>query len=259
LTLKWDASEYEAVSVPHVGWGTRLLERVTLRGDEAAIDAGCGTGRVTDLLLERLPAGSVLALDTSETMVEAVRRRFDGEGRVRVEHQDLLRLEVAEPVDLIFSTATFHWIPDHESLFRRLAGALKPGGRIVAQCGGAGNIDRTQAVAERVMGEGRFRKYFEDWKNPWNFADAETTKARLEAAGFEATEVWLHEDIADFGSVRELTRFLKTIVLVQHVEKLPEFEKEPFAAAVAALLETEGSLGIDFVRLNILATRGGEP
>jgi trans-aconitate 2-methyltransferase len=260
LTLEWDASEYEAVSAPQTSWGADLLEifleRRGLRGDEVVIDAGCGTGRVTELLLRYLPDGTVLAVDASENMVEAARRRFAGEARVRVEHQDLLLLELDRPVDVIFSTATFHWIKDHELLFERLARTLKPGGRLVAQCGGKGNIARTLAVIERVMSEDRFRDAFVGWERGWNFADPETTKARLEGAGFEEVETWLHEELTEFGSVDELARFLKTVVLRQHLTFLPEAQKrDSFAAAVAARLAGEGSLVVDYVRLNMLATR----
>jgi trans-aconitate 2-methyltransferase len=260
LTLEWDAAEYEAVSAPQTNWGANFLEvfleRRGLRGDEAVIDAGCGTGRVTELLLRHLPDGTVLAVDASEAMVEAARRRFAGDPRVRVERQDILRLEVEEPVDVIFSTATFHWIRDHERLFDRLARVLKPGGKLVAQCGGTGNVARTLAIAERVMGEDRFKDAFAGWEEGWNFADPETTKARLEAAGFEEVETWLHEETTEFGSVDELARFLKTVVLRQHLTVLPEAEKEPFTAAVVArLAEAGGSLVVDYVRLNVLATR----
>src|SRR5215211_6781511 len=88
------------------------------------------------------------------------RRRFAGEPRVRVERQDLLSLEVEERVDLIFSTATFHWISDHDRLFENLARALKPGGRLVAQCGGEGNISRATRATRETMEEERFLDYF---------------------------------------------------------------------------------------------------
>jgi trans-aconitate 2-methyltransferase len=261
LTLEWDAAEYEAVSAPQTGWGANFLgvflERRGLRGDEAVIDAGCGTGRVTELLLRHLPRGTVLAVDASEAMVEAARGRFAGDGRVRVVRQDLRELEVGELVDVIFSTATFHWIVDHERLFGRLARALKPGGRLVAQCGGKGNIDRTMAATEEVMGEDRFEKAFAGWEGVWNFADPETTKARLEAAGFEGVETWLHEEPTRFGSVGELARFLKTVVLRRHIMALPEGERDPFSTAVAARLAEDGLLVVDYVRLNMLATRSG--
>jgi trans-aconitate 2-methyltransferase len=262
LTLEWDASEYEAVSAPQTGWGADLLEvfleRGGLRGDEYVIDAGCGTGRVTEILLQHLPCGTVLAVDASEAMIEAARERFAGERRVRLERRDLLRLEVERPVDMIFSTATFHWIKDHEPLFDRLALALKPGGWLVAQCGGRGNIAGTLAVTERVMGEDRFAEYFEDWEDTWYFPDPETTTARLEAAGFEEIETWLHDEHTEFGSVEELARFLKTVVLRTHLAVLPEAHREPFAAAVAGRLAERGTLVVDYVRLNMLARKSAQ-
>lgn len=257
MAHEWDAIEYEELSAPQTRWGAAVLERLDARGDEAALDAGCGTGRVTELLLERLPEGSVLAVDGSEAMVEAARRRFAGEPRVRVERQDLLSLEVAEPVDLVLSTATFHWIKDHERLFGRLAKVLKPGGRLVAQCGGAGNISRATRATREVMHEERFRRYLEGWTDDKNYADAETTRARLEAAGFEEVETWLHEEFTEFGSVEELARFLKTVVLKHHLTFLPEGEGDSFALAVASRLARGGSLVVDYVRLNVLATRSG--
>jgi trans-aconitate 2-methyltransferase len=264
VTLEWDAAEYEVVSVPHVGWGVgllgRALERRPLRGDETAIDAGCGTGKITELLLRHLPDGTVLAVDVSAAMVEAARERFAGDGRVRVEQQDLVQLQVERPVDLVFSTATFHWIQDHARLFARLARALKPGGRLVVQCGGKGNIARVMGATEEVMYGERFRDFFEGWTGPWNFANAETTKVRLEAAGFEEVETWLQDEVTRFGSRDELARFLKTVVLGRHLERLPEADHQPFADAVAEkAAAAEDTFIIDYVRLNILATRGRKP
>jgi trans-aconitate 2-methyltransferase len=256
LAREWDATQYEELSAPQTRWGAAVLERLGARGDEAALDAGCGTGRVTELLLERLPGGSVLAVDASEAMVEAARRRFAGEPRVRVERQDLLMLEVSQPVDLIFSTATFHWIKDHERLFRRLARALEPGGRLVAQCGGAGNISRATRATEQVMARERFRRYFQGWQDDKNYADPQTTRARLEAAGFEEVETWLHDEAAAFGSVDELARFIATVVLGGHLEMLPGAERGPFAGAVAEeITSLDGSPLLDYVRLNIDARR----
>ena len=258
MAREWDATQYEELSAPQTRWGAAVLERLDARGDEAALDAGCGTGRVTALLLERLPGGSILAVDGSEAMVEAARARFAGEPRVRVERQDLLSLEVGETLDLAFSTATFHWIKDHLRLFGRLAEALKPGGRLVAQCGGEGNIAGATLATEGVMATERFGPYFEGWQDDKNYADAETTKSRLEAAGFEGIETWLHDEAAEFGSVEELTRFLATVVLGGHVERLPEGEREPFARAVAEeIVALEGAPVLGYVRLNMDARRVG--
>jgi trans-aconitate 2-methyltransferase len=259
MTFEWDAAEYEALAGPMTRWGADflkfLVERRAIRGDEDVIDAGCGTGRVTELLLQCVPDGTVLAVDASEAMVEATAGRFARDPRVRIERRDLLRLEVERPVDLVFSTATLHWIKDHEHLFKRFARTLKPGGRLVAQCGGEGNISRLRTALGQVMREDRFEGFFVRWKDPWNFADPATTRARLEAAGFEEIETWLHEEAAEFLSIEELIGYLKTAVLGQHLTFLPEAEHEPFAAAVAMQLAAGGPLVIEYVRLNILATK----
>jgi trans-aconitate 2-methyltransferase len=256
LVREWDAAEYEKLSAPQTRWGAGVLGRLELGGDEAAIDAGCGTGRVTELLLQKLPEGSVLAVDRSRAMVEAAGRRFAGDPRVRVERQDLLDLEVEERVDLIFSTAAFHWIKDHDRLFERLARAVKPNGRLVAQCGGEGNISRvTQAVGETLRQE-RFRGYFEGWEDDKYYADPRTTARRLEAAGFEEVETWLHDEVAAFDSVDELARFLGVVVLGGHLERLPEEKRDPFVAEVAERVAAiEGAPALDYVRLNIVARR----
>jgi trans-aconitate 2-methyltransferase len=256
LAREWDAGEYEKLSAPQTRWGVEVLERVDVRGDEAAIDAGCGTGRVTELLLAKLPEGSVLAIDGSRAMVEAARRRFAGEPRVRVERQDLLSLKVEERVDLIFSTATFHWIWDHDRLFENLARALKPGGRLVAQCGGEGNISRATRATQETMQEERFLDYFVGWRDDKYYADARTTARSLEAAGFEEVETWLHDEVAAFDTVDELARFLGTVVLGGHLEKLPQEDRGAFAAAVAEkVAAVDGTPALDYVRLNIMARR----
>ena len=258
MAREWNAVAYEGLSSPQTRWGAEFLGRLGLRGDEDAIDAGCGTGKVTGLLLERLPRGTVLAVDGSRAMVEAAGERFAGEPRVRVEHQDLLELEVEEPADLVFSTATFHWIKDHDRLFDRLARALKPGGRLAAQCGGEGNISRATRATRAVMQGERFRPFFEGWDDDKNYAGAEETKERLEDAGFEGAETWLHEEPTRFESVEELARFLATVVLGGHLQRLPEGEKEAFAGAVAeAIVAVDGDPLLDYVRLNMTATRSG--
>jgi trans-aconitate 2-methyltransferase len=256
LIREWDAAGYEKLSAPQTRWGAGVLGRLELRGDEAAIDAGCGTGRVTELLLEKLPGGSVLAVDRSRAMVEAAERRFAGDPRMRVKRQDLLDLEVEERVDLIFSTATFHWIKDHDRLFGRLSSAVKPHGRLVAQCGGEGNISRATKAVNETVEEERFRGYFEGWEDDKYYADPQTAARSLEAAGFEEVETWLHDEVAAFDSVDELARFLGVVVLGGHLERLPEEERGSFAAEVAEkVAAVDGTPALDYVRLNIAARR----
>jgi trans-aconitate 2-methyltransferase len=254
---EWDAGTYQRVSEPQLAWGRRVVERIPLEGDERAIDAGCGTGRVTRLLAERLPRGSVLAVDGSARMVEEASRRLaDLAGRVTVRQSNLLELEVDEPADLLVSTATFHWILDHERLFARLHDTLRPGGRLVAQCGGAGNIARTLAAAREVSSLEPYAAALSGMPESWLFAGPDDTVARLEGAGFTDARAWLEEAPAHFEDVDAGSEFLATVVLRHHLDLLPENLRPGFTRDVAARrARPDGSLEVDYVRLNMEARR----
>ena len=245
----WDAGTYQRVSDPQFEWAQEVLERLPLRGDETVLDAGCGSGRVTQLLLDRLPAGRVFAVDGSESMVEAARERLDPD-RTTAWVSDLVELEVPEPVDAILSTAVFHWIPDHPRLFERLFAALKPGGGLVVQCGGAGNIDGFHGHLGGVAGEQRWKPYFDDMPAPWNFATPAQTAKRLEAAGFTDVHTWLEPKPITPPEPRE---FLRVVCLGHHLERLPEDLRDEFVDEVAA--RAGSPLVLDYVRLNIDARR----
>ena len=244
----WDAATYDRVSGPMTRWGTAVLHRLPLEGDESVLDAGCGSGRVTELLAGRLPRGRVVALDASPSMIEEARGRLAGFGdRVAYVVADLgrpLPLGSLAPVDAILSTATFHWVPDHDALFANLAAVLRVGGRLVAQCGGSGNIASIQAVLATI-GDG--------WLGDVHFETPEATARRLAAAGFVDIETWLQPEPTRFERGEAFETYLRTVVLGSHVARLPPSERDAFVSEVAGRL---GDPVIDYVRLNITARRG---
>ncbi|HEX6205670.1 MAG TPA: methyltransferase domain-containing protein [Solirubrobacterales bacterium] len=244
---EWDAETYDAVSDPQFEWGMEVLERLELRGDEVALDAGCGSGRVTAELLERLPNGRVIAVDGSEAMVAKAKERLGDRADYLV--SDLVELRLDEPVDLVFSTATFHWIGDHDRLFRQLRGALKPGGRLVAQCGGHGNVAAHGKAIAAVAADPNFGQHLGGAKGLWNFASPEETEPRLRDAGFAEARCWLEPKPVQPARPLE---FISTVTLGPVLDQLPPEKRRPFAEAV---LEQEGDpLVLEYVRLNIEAT-----
>ena len=243
----WDAETYDRVANPMTTWGAAVLDRLPLRGDERVMDAGCGSGRVTELLAERLPRGSVVAVDGSPSMIEGARARLARFGsRIDFLVADLGRpIPIAEPVDAVLSTATFHWVPDHDALFRNLAAVLRPRGRLVAQCGGAGNIASVQRVLASI-GDG--------WLGPVHFETPEATTDRLAAAGFTDIHCWLTDEPTRFEPGAPFETYLRTVVLGAHVERLAPADRDPFVHEVATRLAEPT---IDYVRLNIDAVRAG--
>ena len=249
MTRDWDAATYDRVSTPHVEWAGALLDRLDLRGDETVLDAGCGAGKVTLMLLDQLPEGRVIAVDQAPSMVAHARESLGEHARVTVLQADLMELELAEPVDAVFSSAVFHWIPDHDRLFARLHAALRPGGRLVAQCGGEGNVERFHRAAREVGAKAPYAGFLAGWAGPWNFAGPELTAERLERAGFADVETWLEP----YPAIPEdPANYLRTVCLGYHLEQLPEELRDSYVAAVLARSGAE----LDYVRLNIMARRG---
>ncbi|HEY7831206.1 MAG TPA: class I SAM-dependent methyltransferase [Solirubrobacteraceae bacterium] len=247
LIREWNGASYDRISGPMEVLGRQVLARLELRGDETVLDAGCGSGRVTQALIERLPRGKVIAVDASPSMAQAAHERLGDQADVRV--LDLLDLELETPVDAILSTATFHWIADHERLFARLHAALRPGGQLVVQCGGEGNITELRGVANEVLAREPYAAHFQDWQPPWNYAAPDVTEERLRAAGFARARCWLMPAPTQPEYPRE---FLATIVLGPHVQRLPAALREPYMDEVMQALGEP--VVVDYVRLNIDAS-----
>jgi trans-aconitate 2-methyltransferase len=221
---EWDAESYHRVSSPQTAWGRRVLARLSVRGNERVIDAGCGTGRLTGELMQLLPRGRLVAIDRSWNMLLTARAnlRPDYGQRISFVRVELPHMPFSGWADLVFSTATFHWIQQHERLFSEILRALKPGGRLFAQCGGGPNLRQAHALAEDVMRQTPFAAHFRDWAGVWEFSTAEQAAARLTAAGFVGVATSLEPaptTLVDEASYRE---FVTTVIYNPHLDRLPE-------------------------------------
>ncbi len=259
LSREWDAASYNRVAGPQTAWGQRVLDTLAVRGDERTVDAGCGTGRVTGQLLARLPRGRLIAIDRSWNMLLTARAnlRPDYGDRVAFVQVELPRLPMVRWADLIFSTATFHWVRDHDALFASAHDALRPGGRLVAQCGGGPNLARAHVLAAAVMHAEPFAAYFQDWEGIWEFATPDRTAERLHAAGFVDVEASLESTptaLADEASYRE---FVTTVIYNPHLARLPagrlraQFIDEITRRAAAE----DPPFTLDYWRLNLQGRR----
>ncbi|MEU7608147.1 class I SAM-dependent methyltransferase [Micromonospora sp. NPDC049204] len=244
--LEWDARTYDTLPLPHERWGVDVRARLGLTGTETVLDLGCGTGRDTQQLLAQLPGGRVVAVDGSAQMLDQLRARLPAAGNRLVTVQADLRepLLLAEPVDAAFSVATLHWLPDHETVFRSVRNALRPGGRFVAEAGGYGNVSGFLATLGEVVDD--------DGARFWNFADVEETRQRLRAAGFSEIEVDLVPDPARLARGAQLEAYLATVMLGAHLRELPQQRRRAFVHQIA---ERMPEPLIDYVRLQISAVR----
>jgi trans-aconitate 2-methyltransferase len=252
----WNAVAYDDLSDPMYEWGMALLATLALKGDERVLDAGCGSGRLAEELLKKLPAGELVTLDFSPAMLEQARQRLEKFGaRVEFVHASLQDFKIATPVDGIFSNAVFHWVPNHAAMFRSLHGALKPKGWLVAQFGGVGNLARTLRRAHEVAERSLFREQLRGVEAGPHFEDVAGTRARMEAEGFHVSDARLHTVVPHFERRERYEAFLETVVLRHPAAKLAETMRREFLREISrrTLLE-EGAYSLDYVRLTVRAS-----
>jgi trans-aconitate 2-methyltransferase len=260
MSHEWNAALYHQISGPQVSWGKKVLARVRLRGDEHVLDAGCGTGRLTRELLEALPRGQVTAVDLSDNMLRVAQQHLapEFEERVHFLRADLQHLDLKPEYDIIFSTASFHWVMDHDQLFAGLYRALRPGGWLHAQCGSAGNIDRLLGRVDLLLQQEPYRQYFQGFASPWEYATAAVTAERLRRAGFVEIETSLEEAPTQFPNAADFQQFVESVILRRHLEPIPDaaLRQKFLATLTEQAANDDPPFLLDYWRLNL---RGRKP
>jgi trans-aconitate methyltransferase len=256
---EWNSSEYHRLSQPQVSWGKKVLSRLKLRGDELVLDAGCGTGRLTADLLQALPTGRVVALDVSQNMSRAAReylRPQFGE-RAQVITADLLDLPFIAAFDGIVSTAAFHWVLDHDRLFRGLFQSLRPGGWLQAQCGGGQNIARLSGRMDALAQSPKFASFLATFPSPWLYQNAEGAAGTLKRAGFVEVQTNIEAAPTLFDDRRHYFEFVKTVIVRAHLERLPDENlREQYVSDLSdQAADDDPPFLIDYWRLNLSARK----
>ena len=251
---EWNAAAYHVLSEPQFAWGLRVLQRVSLTGEEQVLDAGCGSGRLTRELAGRMTKGFVVACDLSENMTRKAAQTLGDVPFHSVVCGDLTAIPFRGAFDLIFSTATFHWIRNHDLLFRELRKALREGGRLEAQCGGGPNLTSIHTRANALRKEEPFRRYFVDWKDPWYFALPAETDARLLRAGFVNSHCWMEHAPTPFPDAEQFRTFIQTVVMRPYLLPLPSELQDRFLESVVSdAAKDDPPFTLDYWRLNISA------
>jgi trans-aconitate 2-methyltransferase len=260
----WDAAKYHRISDPQLAWGRAVAARLNTMSGERILDLGCGTGRLTAEIAQ-VPGILVVGLDSSAAMLQQayggqtpvadLPTRTGGQTPVYVRADGAL-LPFASAFDAVFSAAVFHWIPDHDQLFRSVHAALKPGGRLIAQCGGAQNLDRLYGRARALMRSDQYCPHFGGWKDFNHFENVADTERRLRDAGFSDIEVSLVSSPVTFDTPAAFEEFVGAVCLRHHLYRLPAAARGGFLTQITDQARKDAPpLTLDYWRLNIAARK----
>ena len=276
----WDAADYVAHSAAQQDWARELIAQLELRGDERVLDIGCGDGRATALIAERLPRGSVLGVDNSPSMIAKAREQFPdaaawtrrsglagaaGSGsagsNLAFALMDARALDLPPAFDVAFSTAALHWMSDHRAILRGVRAALAPGGRLLFEMGGRGNITEALAVVDDVIARPRWRGFFAGFVPPHHFFGPEDYEAWLPAAGFTATAIRVFERDMTHAGRSAFLGWLRTTWFT-YIERVPPELAPVFVDEIADAYEAAhppdagGVYHVRLVRLQVEALAG---
>ena len=252
---EWNSTAYHRLSAPQVSWGKKVLSRLSLRGDEIVLDAGCGTGRLTTELIEALPRGRVVGVDASQNMLHSAREHLSSQfgAAVSLVACDFLHLPFARTFDGIVSTAAFHWVLDHDRLFANLYEVLVPGGWLEAQCGGGPNVAHVRSRARALAARPQFAAYLASFREPWLFQDADGAASTLKRAGFSDVETSVESAPTVLEDAKQYSDFISNIIFHRHLEKLPteQLRAEFIETLTEQAAASDPPFLLDYWRLNL--------
>ena len=202
----WNAKDYAQHSRAQESWARELLTLVDLRPTDTVLDIGCGDGRTTALIAQAIPEGSVVGVDLSPDMVTHATTQHcpTPTNNLRFQQADAAKLTFTSEFSVVFSNATLHWIPDQRAAVQGIARALRPGGKVIAQFGGQGNVADAIASFEQVANSPRWRNITTLGEMPYRFHAATTYDGWLREAGLEVDECRLipkdmtHDTVSTF-------------------------------------------------------------
>jgi trans-aconitate methyltransferase len=202
----WNPQDYAKHSSIQEAWARELLAQIDLQPDDAVLDIGCGDGRTTAVIAKSVPNGRVVGVDLSADMVShaATQHCRPPVDNLRFAQADAAALPFTAEFSVVFSNATLHWVPDQRAAVHGIARALRPGGRLIAQMGGHGNVSEVIAAFEHISGSARWRSVVKPGELPYRFHVPASYESWLLESGMEVQECRLvpkdmvHEDSATF-------------------------------------------------------------
>ncbi|MEL7332183.1 MAG: methyltransferase domain-containing protein [Cyanobacteria bacterium J06560_2] len=243
MSADWNATDYQTNYGYIWQHGEGLLTMLAPQPGERVLDLGCGTGQLTQQIAKK--GAIALGIDADPTMVAQAKANYP---HLSFRVASAEKFQLSEPVDAVFSNAVLHWVLQAEAAARCMAMALKPGGRLVVEFGGRGNVQTVLNALAAVSGRTDL--------TPWYFPGLGEYVALLESVGFEVSYAHLFDRptlLGEVGLAGWLEMFGKRF--------FADLSQEAWAAMVQAVetkadqLYQEGRWVADYRRLRVMAVK----
>jgi len=259
---KWDAHDYERHSQGQFKWALDLIAKLGLAGTESVIDLGSGDGKVTARLAESVPHGRVLGIDSASSMIDLARQKYPPGiyPNLHFRCMDFRDLDYREEFDAAFSNAALHWVKDQHSVLIRVGRALRPGGRILFQMGGAGNARRILSIIDELIRRDPWKTWFGDFDFPYGFYHPLDYETYSIEAGLKILRSELIPKDMVHNGLKGLAGWIRTTWL-PYLDRLPEANREAFVLALCDEYlrrhppDDAGQVHVSMMRLEVEAVR----
>jgi trans-aconitate methyltransferase/flavin reductase (DIM6/NTAB) family NADH-FMN oxidoreductase RutF len=257
---KWNARDYASNSSVQKTFGVELIEKMHLKGNESVLDIGCGDGKLSEMIAERIPDGHVIGIDNSPDMISYAKETYGKIRNLKFMQVDAQKMLFDDTFDIVFSNAALHWVKDHKALLAGVKKGLKPGGRIFFQMGGRGNVNDIIAAITETTSMPEWKGHFKDTGSPYNFYGPDEYRMLLKHAGLEPVRMELIPKDMKFDSKDGLASWVRTTCL-PYTLLVPDENRDSFIDRIVGhyLLKNpadiDGTIHIKAVRLEIEAIK----
>jgi trans-aconitate 2-methyltransferase len=227
---EWNAPEYARIAGLQEAMAAEALALLELRGDEYVLDLGCGNGKVTAQIAERLPDGSVVGVDASADMVAFASAHY-AQANLRFESCDIRDIQFRDDFDLVVSFNALHWIPQQEVALRAVREAMKPSAVAQLRLVPKGERKSLEDVLEESRKSPRWVEHYKGFRDPYLHLTPEEYAAMAERVGLAVQRVHTEDKAWDFQSQQGFAAF-GSVTFVEWSKRLPEVERPAFVEDV---------------------------
>lgn len=262
----WNAEDYSKNSSAQQEWANELISKLNLEGNESILDIGCGDGKITFEIANRLHEGKIVGVDSSKEMIHLATKSFQS-GRcsnLSFKHCDARNLPFNNEFDIVFSNAALHWVKDHRPIIQGISDSLKPNGRVLLQMGGKGNAQSILTILETMIAEKQWNDYFSDFEFPYGFHDPQSYQSWLMGSGLNLIRAELIPKDMTYDDPNGLAGWIRTTWL-PYTDRVPAQRKTEFINQLvdkyieANPLDSNGIVHVDMVRLEVEAMKNECP